>query len=161
MKGLFDVVKCLVDHGADIEGFSGNLQNSLQIATINGHLNVVKYLVEKGANLEATPDINDKTTALHYAAVYYKLDVLEYLIGKGANIETKDGTDLTPLANTAWRGLFDVVKCLVDHGADINTKVGAYGKNGIHYMISSNDGKLFWGLTLFQDYYQLINGLDI
>ncbi len=108
---------------------------------MNGHLDVVKYLVERGANLEAVHEDGEMITALHLAALNGEIEVLEYLIGKKANIETKDGRGLTPLKNAALRDLFDVVKILADHGADINTNCEAFGMNAIHFAISSRGGK--------------------
>ena len=143
-SGKLSGVASALDHGADIECFSGNLQNPLQVAALSGHLDVVKYLVEKGANLEALHESGEKLTALHYAALNSKLDVLEYLIEKKANIETKDMSEMTPLKSTAWRGIFDSTRCLADHGADINTICGWLGKNGIHLTISSNGGKIIY-----------------
>jgi len=142
-SGNLSSVVLALEQGADIESFSDNYQheNALQVAAVNGHLEVVKYLVERGANLEAVHEDGEMTTALHLAALNGEMDVLEYLIGKKADIETKDARGLTPLKSTAWRGQFDVVKRLADHGADINTNVGVYGMNGIHYTITSNAGK--------------------
>jgi ankyrin repeat protein len=142
-SGNLSSVVLALEHGADIESFSDNYQheNALQVAAVNGHLDVVKYLVERGANLEAVHEDGEMITALHFAAMSGELEVLEYLIGKKANIETKDARGLTPLKNAALRDLFDVVKILADHGADINTNCKEFGMNAIHFTISSRGGK--------------------
>lgn len=50
----------------------------------NGHLEVVKFLIEKGANVNATAQYR-KDTALHVAAQNGFADVCTYLIQKGAD----------------------------------------------------------------------------
>ncbi len=48
-------------------------------AAVSGHLDVVKYLVEKGADVKAAD--NDGWTPLHWAAELGLLDVVKYLEG--------------------------------------------------------------------------------
>ena len=72
--GHLDVVKCLVEHGADV-----NAQGSyaLREAVKSGNLDIVQYLVKHGADVNAT-DINGKT-ALTYATEENHLEIAEYL----------------------------------------------------------------------------------
>ena len=64
-------------------------------ASQNGHLEVVKYLIDKGANIESKDNSNFKYlfwngyTPLMHASKNIHLEVVEYLIDKGANIEIK------------------------------------------------------------------------
>ena len=44
--GHLEIVKCLIENGADIHSFNGS---ALRYASGYGHLEVVKYLVEQGA----------------------------------------------------------------------------------------------------------------
>ena len=48
------------------------------------------------------------------------------LLADGAHIEERGGWETTPLAVAAWGGKEDVVKLLVEHGADLSAK----GKSG-------------------------------
>ena len=63
-------------------------ERTLHIGCFHGHLPVVQYLIEKGANIE-TKDAAEQTL-LHKACTDGYLPVVQYLIEKGANIETKD-----------------------------------------------------------------------
>ena len=45
---------------------------------------------------------------------------IEYLIEQGADVNYEVTGDETPLINAAWSGHFDIVKLLVDNGADVN-----------------------------------------
>jgi ankyrin repeat protein len=76
----------------------------LHRAAQEGHVDAVQYLVEKGANIEATSVrergcialrvlascltacAQDGWTPLHWAAVYGHVDAVRYLVDKGANI---------------------------------------------------------------------------
>ena len=49
---------------------------------------MVKYLVEKGANLEAQDQFNK--TPLYLACYNNNIDIVKYLVEKGANLEAKD-----------------------------------------------------------------------
>jgi hypothetical protein len=73
-------------------------------ASRNGHLSVVKYLVEHGANIHALNDValNDASTKGH-------LDIVKYLVEHGANIHASN--DLA-LFNAGMNGHLDVVKYL-------------------------------------------------
>jgi len=55
----------------------------------------VKYLVEKGANIESKDNFG--CTPLHRASWGGNLDIVKYLVEKGANIESKDNDGCTPL----------------------------------------------------------------
>jgi ankyrin repeat protein len=66
---------------------------SLISPSSSGKLDIVQYLISKGANIEATDQwifsLNHiyGGTSLIYASYYGHLDIVQYLISKGANIE--------------------------------------------------------------------------
>ena len=77
----------------------------LLLAADNGHLPVVEYLVERGANIEAKDKVSDvlsfiyspscvsyqyEYTPLLLAAMIGHLPVVEYLLEKGADMEAKN-----------------------------------------------------------------------
>jgi hypothetical protein len=51
-----NIVKFLVENGANIDMRGPNGETSLMNAIINEHVNIVKYLVDKGAKVELTDD---------------------------------------------------------------------------------------------------------
>ena len=53
-------------------------------ASEKGHLNIVSYLIEHNADINATN--NDVWTALHYASQKGHLNIVSYLIQHGAKI---------------------------------------------------------------------------
>ena len=112
-KGKLDRVIISLKNGANIHGQS---DYALRYASENGHLDVVKYLVEfkpDGANIHAQND-----DALRWASNNDHLDIVKYLVElkpDGANIHANDD-DALILASK--NGHLDIVKYLV--GADAN-----------------------------------------
>ena len=94
----------LTDKGADID-------DALRWSSQKGHLEVVKYLVSKGADIHADNDF-----ALRFAGYNGYLEVVKYLVFKGANIHANNNAALR-IASEA--GHLEVVKYLTENGANI------------------------------------------
>ena len=58
---------------------------ALRLASYNGHIEMVKYLVEKGADIHASND-----EALRWSTLQVHLEIVKYLIKKGANIHARN-----------------------------------------------------------------------
>ena len=82
---------------AKCDGFS-----FLHKATMEGNLELVKYLISEGANIESKD--NDNFTPLHFAALEGHLNIVEYLLSEGANIECKTFQNGTPLHIASYHG---------------------------------------------------------
>ena len=63
-------------------------QMPLHSAAQNGKLDVVQWLVEKGADVSASDKYG--WTVLHFAAHNKKLDVVQWLVEKGADVSASD-----------------------------------------------------------------------
>ncbi len=81
-----------------------------------GHLDILKYLIEHGGDINATNSSNQ--TAIYLAVLYQKLDCVIYLTSKNAHLETVS-FDYTALTLAITRGYYQIVNHLVDVGADI------------------------------------------
>ncbi len=89
-----------------------SLESRLIAASKNGHLPVVKYLVEKGVSVNIEDDL-----ALAYASRNGHLETVKYLVKHGANIHADNER---ALIFTIDVGHFEIIKYLVKHGADIH-----------------------------------------
>jgi len=108
--GDLEKVKTLVEGGANIHVCN---DYAVRLASENGHLEVVKYLVEQqGANIRACYDY-----ALRYASYNGHLEVVKYLYDKGADIHTCNND---AVCCASYNGHLEVVKYLVEQGADIH-----------------------------------------
>ncbi len=115
-QGRADIVKVLLDHGADINAGQGNFI-PLSAAASKGHLEVVKLLLDRGADIDAkSPDFG--YTALWWAAWTGKTNVAQLLLERGANccVASRDlGAD-TPLEAAHAKG-HDVIVTLIQQAA--------------------------------------------
>jgi hypothetical protein len=89
----------------------------LQVAAYADRLDVVKSLLDHGANIHDRSEWKN-TEAVEKAAWTGAADVVEYLLDHGATVNGTD-KDFThsPLHNAATSGHADVVKILLAHGA--------------------------------------------
>ncbi len=106
--GRLDHVIISLNLGADIHGKN---EYALIWASMNGQLDVVKYLVENGAG-----KING---ALVEASSRGELDVVKYLVENGADIHASNDAALRWASE---EGQNEVVKYLVENGADIHAR---------------------------------------
>ena len=92
----------------------------LTFAGVNGHVAVVRVLLEGGANIESVNGYG--STALHCAAYNGYLNVCRILLDWGAKVNPVDVWGETPLHDAASSGHLSVVKLLVERGADGRVK---------------------------------------
>ncbi len=86
--------------------------SALQIAANKGQLEIVKLLIDKGANINYQHPIS-KNTALHLAALSNYPEVVKYLISKGAdvNIKLRAGVSLIrPLRDEGNLAMIELLK---------------------------------------------------
>jgi ankyrin repeat protein len=123
----------------------------LHWATFIGHPGIVRFLIEKGA------DVNIKdwkgNTPLHYAAKIGDAIIAKLLLEKGADINAKDNHNCTPLHYAAN---VEVARLLIEKGADINAKSewydGARASARFHELIINKEGRAFLGWWISEDY---------
>ena len=97
---------------------------ALHVAAQYGRLDMVRYLVKKGASFSARD--NHGGTALHYAAEGH-LDVVRYLVENGADVHARDTIfGSTALHVAAFYGHLAVVKYLVGQGADAHARASNF-----------------------------------
>ena len=120
-------VKRALQAGADIEAKDDDW-TALIYASVNGRLEVVKYLVSQGANIDGKD--NDDWTALIWASQNGRLEVVKYLASQGAKINAKDDDDWTALMRASQNGHLEVVEYLVSQGTNIDTK-NKYGDTAL------------------------------
>lgn len=122
-KGDSATVSFLLENHAETETFF-SLVTPLFVAAQNGHVKVVKLLLDAGAKRDAV-DV-DGTTPLCIAVQNGHFNVVELLLEAGADINATSSNGVTPLVIAAYTGYYDIVKLLVERGADIEkvTKEG-------------------------------------
>jgi len=140
--GWLHIVKYLIKSGCDINARTGRGETSLHVAARHGHDQIIKYLIKHGCN----PNLISISyeTPLHIAACYSSVNVVKYLLAiPDINIDALDTDNGTALINAAMCGIIEIVKCLLDYGAnkelvDIHgrTATGCYNSDVAEYIRS-------------------------
>ena len=108
-------------HGPDVNAkhAHGGL-SPLHGASIYGHVDSSRILLDHGANVNAQDD--EGFAPLHYASLWGHLRVAQLLLEHKAisNARTEDNS--TPLRFASEEGHLEIVRLLLDHGADVATR---------------------------------------
>ncbi|MBA2654946.1 MAG: ankyrin repeat domain-containing protein [Gammaproteobacteria bacterium] len=126
-KEKWEMGKLLIGMGADVNLNSGNDETPstpLYVAARSGRLDIVKLLINKGANFQNAAVIHG---ALNSGLRSGQLDVVKFLIEKGANINITVKVNNYTLLHSAVNDSLEMVKYLVENGADINAVVPGRG----------------------------------
>ncbi len=107
-----DVVKYLVERGADVNAQDRSSITPLHSVASRGHLEAARVLVGAGAGLEARTAAG--ATPLHMAAAQGRPDAAAFLFERGARLNVQDGNEDTPLLAAAWEGKWEVVDRLTE-----------------------------------------------
>jgi ankyrin repeat protein len=123
--GHEELVKLLIEKGAHIEHRDKKGFTPLILAATLGYQRIVQLLLIYGADVEAQSERN-KDTALSAACQAGKYECCEILLTKGqANKEHRNISDYTPLSLAASGGYVNIIKLLLSHGAEINSRTGS------------------------------------
>ncbi|RWS29575.1 Protein fem-1-like protein [Leptotrombidium deliense] len=95
-----------------------------------GHLNVVKTLIQGGANVNHPTHTN--STPLRAACFDGRLDIVEYLVENGADINISNKFNNSCLMIAAYKGHLNVVEYLLNLGSDPNVRAKC-GGTALHF----------------------------
>ena len=136
-------VKCLCEHGANVNVRKRN-RNGMTPAMIlarEGCTNILKIIIEHGADLNAkTTDIS-KETALFFAVQHdgydAKTDIVQMLCENGADVNASDCKGRTPLDFARWN--LDLVKILINNGLNLSLQNEQGGKGTIRIDVNEDE----------------------
>jgi ankyrin repeat protein len=129
LKGYSQVVKELLEHGADSDAKDIRGKTPLHWTCWNGHLAVVNELMSpndsndtatilgkrknRGADIGAKD--RDGNTPLHSASLQDHLPVVKALLSGGADVLAANNYGLLPIDCAVSKGNSEVAKCLLQH----------------------------------------------
>lgn len=119
-KNDFSLVDQLIQNGVDVDELDQNKDSPLVIAAYKGYDQIVRSLLEAGADVRAV-DPGMKATALHAAAYGGRTEAAKILIEYKIDIN-KQGpyNGYTALHDAIWQNNVEIVKLLLDAGTDLN-----------------------------------------
>jgi len=126
--GRLDLVKELVEKKPALaKAFSPDGFPVVSLAAVFGHLDVVRFLAEKGADINAVASNGSGYNALTGSVTSGHTELVKWLLETGADPNYRYGPGYTPLLAAAANGRLEIVKLLLAHSADLRA--------------TSNDGK--------------------
>uniref|UniRef100_A0A669DCV9 Euchromatic histone-lysine N-methyltransferase 2 n=1 Tax=Oreochromis niloticus TaxID=8128 RepID=A0A669DCV9_ORENI len=115
-RGLLEVCYMLIQAGAQVDAQDKDLRTPLLEAIINNHVEVARYLVQNGACVYHI----DGYTGLHHAAKLGNLEIVNMLLETGqVDVNAQDSGGWTPIIWAAEHKHVDVIKALLNRGADV------------------------------------------
>lgn len=145
----------LIDRGADVNAVeSWRGQTPLMWAVIEGRVDMVRLLVEHGADVEARSTVNEwprQTTSesraqyrpaggltpLLFAARQGCIACAEILLDAGADVNNPDPDQVSPMLMATESFHFDLAKLLLERGADPN-KWDRWGRAPLYSAVDMN-----------------------
>lgn len=100
----------------------------IYFAAANGHRDIVEYLLDMGAAIDAS---TDSGSALHVAADNEHFGIIEELVTRGADVNLRNDWDQTPLHNTTQNAKAEITKLLISKGADVSA-IDYRGRTPLH-----------------------------
>jgi len=108
----------LIPSGTDVDALGMLCYTPLQWAASKNHLEMVKFLISKGANLNV---VGHGSMPLHSVIITDRIEIIKVLIANGVNA-TNERNDRTPLMLATYFGHIPIVQLLIANGADVNIK---------------------------------------
>uniref|UniRef100_A0A3Q4I4A5 E3 ubiquitin-protein ligase MIB2 n=1 Tax=Neolamprologus brichardi TaxID=32507 RepID=A0A3Q4I4A5_NEOBR len=133
--GSASKVRELVQKYPDKVDIKNQGKTALQVAAHQGHMEVVKALLQANSSVEVKDEDGD--TALHYTAFGNQAEIARLLLSKGANVNLLNNSMCTALHIAVNKGFTDVVRVLTEHSADVNLQ-DSYGDTPLHDAIAKD-----------------------
>lgn len=118
--GLIDVVKLLLDRGANRKAKCMHFGNPPEVAVMWGKLDIVRLLLSVGYEIEQ--ELQEYLTPLSIAVLSGTLEVVRFLLDAGALIERSHYKGVRALHLAARTVNLDVPELLLDRGPDLDAK---------------------------------------
>ena len=115
------IIHCLIDHGAKI----GKIKPTLFVEdrySVTLDEQMLDFMLKNGADVNEPRASNDGRTIITFLAIDRNIPLLTRLLEAGADVNFRvEEVANTPLEEVIqWRSWIEPVKCLLEHGADVN-----------------------------------------
>ena len=139
MRQDADAVRSLLTAGADVNAPQGDGMTGLHWAARYGATEIVRLLLNAGADHGVTTRLGDHT-ALHVASRAGQASSVLALLNAGAVVNALTTTGTTPLHFAATAGNVDTLTALLDHGAHANAREPVWGQTPLMFAAAADRG---------------------
>ena len=115
-----DVITFLVVECSQNVNMLGDNGTALHEASIRGHLEFARMLIEHGADVNAQD--YRKSTPLHLASMRVHVELAQMLLERGADVNAQGDFNSTPLHLALEGGHVDFAQMSLERGADVNAQ---------------------------------------
>lgn len=117
-SGRMEIMKILLEKGADIEARAAGRVTPLYLAAVRGQVNAAALLLSNGAVV----DVENRSglTPLYAAAQRGDVPMVSCLLKAGANINHSGRNGWTPLHIAVQSGYSEIVEIMLENGADVH-----------------------------------------
>ncbi|KAJ7150077.1 ankyrin repeat-containing domain protein [Mycena crocata] len=122
-----DVVRLLIEKGADVNLRAGDFGSALQVAAYWDHQDLAQLLLENGADVNAR-NSGPFGNALQAASYDGHEALVRLIMGIGADVNLEGGEFGSALYAAAVQGHEEIVRLLIEKGADVNAQGGDFGR---------------------------------
>ncbi|ODM94644.1 Ankyrin repeat and protein kinase domain-containing protein 1 [Orchesella cincta] len=117
LNSKYDIVRILINHGANVDVMAGHGNTPLHITILSNHptkWDFLDLLLKKECNMHQCNGLGQ--SPIHLACLKQDIDSLRILISAGANPNTVDRLGITPLGYCISNGMEKFAHLLIDGG---------------------------------------------
>ena len=122
IAGDASLVLELLDAGTPIESTGEHGETALHGAVAGGHVDIVRLLLQRGADPDAIASDGHDSTPLRIAIMFGRDESVDALLEGGATVDLADSEGNTAIFGAAALGHATIVESLVDRGAEVNRR---------------------------------------
>ncbi len=140
--GKLEQVKNLIDQNPSlVNSYSPDGFTPVALSSYLGQKEPTEYLIDKGANVNATAKNATGFTALTGAITNNHVEISKILVKRGASVNHRYEGGVSPLMEASLIGNVELVNFLLANGADPNAKTGD-GKTPLTFAKEKNHGEV-------------------
>ena len=124
---ILNIIKLFLESGVDINACCSQGETALYRASKAGHEQIVRLLLEAGA------DTSDTTSrrSLFAACEHGHTEIVGLLLHYGADPNALSFYSALPICCAVDKGHTDIINLLLEHGADVNKEYGSVGQSAL------------------------------